>query len=65
MNSSLFPIVLHPIGINTIWLHAYTLTFSKTVAMFVGARMSRLRQERRGEGGDASVTEDYTHVPAE
>ena len=35
------------------------------IAVFVGARISRLRQEMRGEDGDASATEDYTHVPAE
>jgi len=63
--SSLFPIVFHPIGINTIWVHAYALAFSKMVAVFVGALNSRLRQEKRGDGGDASVTADYTHVLAE
>jgi len=65
MDSSLFPIVFHPIGINTAWLHAYALASSKMIAVVVGARISRLRQQRRGEGGDASVTADYTHVLAE
>jgi len=65
MDSSLFPIVLHPIGINTIWLHAYVLASSEMVAVSLGARITRLRQKRLSEDGDASVTADYTHVLAE